>query len=66
MTLTFRDDLIVDSKVIVDTKVVEAFNDSHTAQMLGYLSIAGLQIGLLMNFKFAELQFKRVVRSSQG
>ena len=32
-------DLIVDGKVIVDAKVVTAFNESHIAQMIGYLAI---------------------------
>lgn len=53
-------DLIVDNKVIVDLKVVDAFNETHVAQMLGYLNITGLEIGLLINFKHAKLQIKRV------
>ena len=48
--------------VIVDTKVVSAFADTHVAQMLGYLSITGLELGLLLNFKNARLDWKRVVR----
>ena len=54
-------DMVVDGKVIVDLKVVEAFNDSHIAQMIGYLNITGLELGLLINFKHAQLQIKRVV-----
>lgn len=38
-------DLVVDSELIVDTKVVVAFNDAHFAQMLGYLNITGFEIG---------------------
>lgn len=53
-------DLIVDNRVIVDLKVVEAFTDSHIAQMLGYLNITGLEVGLLINFKHARLQIKRI------
>jgi GxxExxY protein len=53
-------DLIVDGRVIVDLKVVEAFSDTHVAQMLGYLNITCLEIGLLINFKHAKLQIKRV------
>jgi len=55
-------DLIVDGKVIVDPKVVTAFNDTHIAQMLGYLNITGLEVALLLNFKEATLTWKRVVR----
>jgi GxxExxY protein len=54
-------DLIVDDKVIVDPKVVTAFSDSHTAQMLGYLNITGLKVALLLNFKESRLTWKRVV-----
>src|ERR1051325_6673578 len=54
-------DLIVDGKVIVDPKVVTAFNDTHIAQMLGYLNITGLEVALLLNFKEAKLDWKRVM-----
>lgn len=53
-------DLIVDELVIVETKVVTAFNDNHLAQMLGYLNITGLKTALLLNFKYSSLQIKRV------
>ena len=55
-------DLIVGGQIIVDTKVVSAFNDSHMAQMIGYLTITGLQLGLLINFKNLKLEWKRVVK----
>jgi GxxExxY protein len=55
-------DLIVDSSVIVDPKVVSAFTDTHVAQMIGYLNITGLELALLLNFKNARLDWKRVVR----
>ena len=55
-------DLIVDDLVIADPKVVTAFNDSHIAQMTGYLAITELRLALLLNFKFAKLQWKRIVR----
>ena len=57
---TLIPDLIVADTVIVDTKVVSTFNESHLAQMLGYLNITGLQTGLLLNFKNARLAIKRV------
>jgi len=59
-------DLIVDGKVIVNPKVVSAFNDTHIAQMLGYLNITGLEVALLLNFKEAKLAWKRVVGGSGG
>jgi len=55
-------DLIVDERVIVDPKVVSAFNDTHVAQMTGYLALTELRLALLLNFKYAKLKWQRVVR----
>ncbi|HTO04322.1 MAG TPA: GxxExxY protein, partial [Opitutus sp.] len=57
---TLIPDLIVGRTVIVDPKVVSAFNDTHLAQMIGYLNITGLKTALLLNFKHASLGIKRV------
>jgi len=59
---TLVPDLIVDDLVIADPKVVTSFNDTHLAQMIGYLNITELRLALLLNFKYAKLQGKRVVR----
>ena len=61
----FIPDLIVDGKVIADPKVVTAFNETHIAQMLRYLNITGLQVALLLNFKNAKLEWKRVVNEKR-
>jgi GxxExxY protein len=55
-------DLIVDDLVIADPKVATAFNETHFAQMLGYLNITTLRLALLLNFKYADLRWKRIVR----
>jgi len=57
-------DLIVDGKVITDPKVVTCFNETHIAQMLGYLNITGLEVALLLNFRESKLDWKRLVRGS--
>jgi len=54
-------DLLVDGLVVVDPKVVAAFNETHQSQMLGYLAITNLRLAILINFKFAKLDWKRVV-----
>ena len=59
---TLVPDLIVDGSVVVDPKVVSAFNETHMAQMLGYVAITDLKLALLLNFKNARLDWKRVVR----
>jgi GxxExxY protein len=56
-------DMIIDGLIIVDPKVVTAFNETHYAQMLGYLTVTNLQLGLLINFKFARLDWKRIVKT---
>jgi GxxExxY protein len=58
---TLVPDLIVDEVVIVDCKVATTFTDTHIAQMLGYLNITGLRLAILINFKNARLEWKRVV-----
>ena len=55
-------DMIVDGLVVVDPKVVTDFNEDHIAQMLGYLAITDLRLALLLNFKYAKLRWRRVVR----
>ena len=54
----------MDGKILIDAKVVTAFNEAHMAQMLGYLTITGLQVAILLNFKDAKLHWKRVVREN--
>ena len=56
-------DLVVDRKVIVETKVAKAIDPVHRAQVSNYLRASGLEVGLVMNFG-SSVQFKRVVASS--
>lgn len=58
---TFIPDFVVEDTVIVDPKVVAEFNDAHIAQMLGYLAITQLPLALLLNFKTAKLEWKRII-----
>lgn len=55
-------DMVVDDLVIADPKVVEVFTPTHIAQMQGYLTITQLRLAILLNFKFADLHWKRVIR----
>ena len=59
-------DLIVDNVIIVDPKVVACFTETHVAQMIGYLNITGLDLALLMNFRNARLEWKRVLRRHES
>lgn len=55
-------DLVVENTLIVDTKCVTCFTPAHEAQMIGYLSITGLDVGLLLNFKSWPLGKRRLIR----
>ena len=46
----YRLDLLVENKVVIELKAVEAFCDAHHAQILTYLRLGGYPIGLLINF----------------
>ena len=61
---TLVPDMIVDELVVVDPKVVTAFNENHMAQMIGYLAKTRLDLALLLNFKYAKLKWKRVAQST--
>ncbi len=58
-----RLDLLVAGEVIVELKCVEAILPIHEAQLLSYLKLTGLQVGLLINFKVPVLKqgIKRLV-----
>jgi len=50
MEVGFRADLIVENKVIIELKSVEVIAPVHQKQLLTYLRITGLKLGLLVNF----------------
>ena len=54
-------DLILRAQIVVDTKVIDAISDHEIGQMMNYLKITGLKVGLILNFKRAKLEWKRVV-----
>ena len=54
-------DLIVFDKIIVDTKTIEKIGNNEKAQIINYLKITGLRVGLLLNFKNAKLEWERIV-----
>jgi GxxExxY protein len=59
----YRIDMLVNKALILELKSVEAFQPVHTAQMLTYLKMTGLRLGLLLNFKVDAMRkgIKRVV-----
>ena len=54
-------DLIVGGAVIVDAKVIERITDLERGQMLNYLRITKLHVGLIINFRKPKLEWERIV-----
>ena len=57
----FVPDLAVFNSVIVDPKVIDKITDHDRGKMMNYLRITKLKVGLILNFKFARLEWMRVV-----
>ncbi|MCO5249557.1 MAG: GxxExxY protein [Chitinophagales bacterium] len=59
----YRIDLLVENKVVIELKSVEALNDIHLAQTLTYLKLGDYKLGLLINFNVLLLKdgIKRVI-----
>lgn len=59
----YRVDMLINDAVILELKCVDAFQPIHTAQILTYLKMTGLKLGLLLNFKIDVMRkgIKRVV-----
>ena len=46
----FAADIVVDDKIILELKAVSKLASAHSAQLINYLTITGIQVGLLLNF----------------
>jgi len=57
----FIPDLVVENRIIIEIKTVEALDDEHRGQLINYLRITGKKVGLLLNFKHPKLQWERLV-----
>jgi GxxExxY protein len=54
-------DIVVDGKVTVEVKSVERLDDVHRAQLLNYLRLSSIKVGLLINFSKTKLEYERLV-----
>ena len=63
MEIGYRVDLVLEDKLIIEIKAVEAINDVHKAQVITYLKLSGCKLGLLVNFNVALTKegIKRIV-----
>ena len=63
METSYRIDIIVEDKLILELKAVESINDLHLAQLLTYLKLSNCKLGLLINFNVSLFKngVKRVI-----
>lgn len=52
----YRIDILVENKLVIEVKAVEALHENYIAQTLTYLRLGGYKLGLLMNFNEAVLR----------
>ena len=57
--------MIVENKVVIEIKAVDALNEVHLAQVLTYLKLSGCKLGLVINFNVVKLKngIKRIVNN---
>lgn len=57
----YRADLIIDDKILIELKAMKELSKTDEAQMINYLKLTKLKVGLLINFGGKSLEWKRVV-----
>jgi GxxExxY protein len=62
----YRIDILVENKVVIEIKSLDALNDIHLAQTLTYLKLGEYKLGLLINFNVTQLRngIKRVINGT--
>ena len=61
----YKADIIINNKVVLELKTVEAFTDVHFAQLLTYVKLGNFKLGLLLNFNVKNMRhgIKRIVHN---
>lgn len=55
----FSADMIMEGKVLLELKAVDAFSNRHFAQLLNYLKATGIEVGMTINFGTPKIQYRR-------
>jgi GxxExxY protein len=66
LACAYRMDLVVENSIVVEVKAVSKVDRVHEAQLLSYLKISGLRLGLLLNFNVRNLSRQGIVRKVNG
>jgi len=59
----FYADMIVNGVILIENKAIQNLNSAHEVQLVNYLTATEIEVGLLLNFGAARLQFKRKTRT---
>ncbi|HED31946.1 MAG TPA: GxxExxY protein [Prosthecochloris aestuarii] len=54
-------DLIAFEKIVVETKTIDRISDIERGQVINYLKITGIRVGLILDFKHAKLEWERLI-----
>ena len=65
LEIGYKVDIMVENKLIIEAKAVEALNDIHLAQVLTYLKLSNCKLGMLINFNVTMIKngIRRVVNN---
>ena len=55
----FSADMLIEGKVLLELKAVDAFSKQHFAQLLNYLKATEIEVGMAINFGTPKIQFRR-------
>ncbi len=59
----FYADFVIENKIILELKSKKGIIEDHYAQVINYLAVSRLQLGLLVNFHEKSLEYKRIILS---
>ncbi len=57
----FYCDLVIDNKIIIELKAINNIGNIERAQVLNYLKVTGLKLGIILNFGETSLKYERIV-----
>ena len=60
---SFYADYLIEGRVLVELKAIQAYTEIEIAQVLNYLKVGKIEVGLLLNFGAPSLQWKRLINS---
>ena len=60
---TYIPDLIINDEIIVELKTIDKITNHEIGQVMNYLKVTNLTMGVILNFKHTQLEWKRVILS---